>query len=133
MKKYITASFLMMVVLSCFLPKPSFAGLASTPWPMYKHDSRLSSLSEYEGPSYPVVLWSTGVFSRRGDIGIGSDGTLYFGDGNKLSAMDPVSRAIKWSFICKFRKSFFQIVEVFVYIEMFLFDIINYSYTWLKL
>ena len=75
------------------------AQLASTPWPMFRHDLQHTGRSPYLGPSTPAVKWIYEFdISERSAPAIGADGTIYVGaHDHNLYAMN-TDGTLKWKF-----------------------------------
>ena len=85
------------------------AGLADSPWPMYRHDPGHTSFNATNGPATNRLKWvfSTGRAEKEGgfenDVTIGPDGTLYIGANNGvLYGLDPATGAIRWVHLSAF-------------------------------
>ena len=86
-------------VSSSAVPVPAKAQPANTPWPNFGHDPQHTGRSPYSGPDMPLLKWS---YATGGPIlsspGIGADGTIYVGSGDKsLCAVNP-DGTLKWSY-----------------------------------
>lgn len=88
MRKGFPATFFTLAIITLLIPgliipaniASAGGGLASTPWPMFRHDLQHTGQTTYEGPATPEFVWRHGT----GDLvysspAIGEDGTLYFG------------------------------------------------------
>jgi outer membrane protein assembly factor BamB len=73
-------------------------------WPVFRYDTAHTSLSSFVGPTEPQVLWTVdlgespkgGPATLQGPV-IGQDGTIYFGFGCNLYAINP-DGSKKWEF-----------------------------------
>ncbi len=99
-----------LMVLSCMEPATIFSQLGSTPWPMFRHDSRHTGRSPSIGAQTPQVRWMIDVYTGYRDRfncspAIDSDGTIYIGTWGKffskyqgvLYAFTPEG-TIRWQF-----------------------------------
>ncbi|MCX6357963.1 MAG: PQQ-binding-like beta-propeller repeat protein [Candidatus Aureabacteria bacterium] len=77
----------------------SYSQLAETAWPMFHHDLKHTGLSEYAGPSVPVLAWSYLTSnSVTSSPALGSDGRVYVGsDDENLYALISDS-SLLWSY-----------------------------------
>jgi outer membrane protein assembly factor BamB len=101
MKKLGIVLLILAILLSLFIsPRNSQAGLASSPWPMFQHDSSHTGQSDFAGPGpFALVRWT---FDTGGPIYsspvLGEDGTIYIGsDSGKFFAITP-NGSKKWEF-----------------------------------
>ena len=68
-------------------------------WPVFHHDPAHTGLSSFVGPAQPEVLWTFSTSQppeSRAPV-IGPDGTIYFGSGYNLYAVNP-DGSKKWEF-----------------------------------
>lgn len=70
--------------------------LASSPWPVFRHDTRHSGVSQYHDPAGLIPAWSLSVGNGYSSPSIGSDGTIYISGTNSLRAINP-DGSLKWS------------------------------------
>lgn len=88
------------LIVGSVIPMFADAGLAETPWPMFRHDVHHTGRSSFIGPEFPEEKWSFptggGVFSSPA---IGVDGTIIYvgSDDLKLYAIKP-DGTLKWTF-----------------------------------
>ena len=75
------------------------AGLADSPWPCFKHDSRHTGLSMYVGAQSNNLKWSRQTDDEIwSSPAIDTDGTIYIGSNDgKIYALNPDS-TLKWTF-----------------------------------
>ncbi len=76
----------------------SHAQLATSPWPMFHHDTAHTGLSQFDTSANPgYVKWKFTNGGAMGDPVIGDDGTIYAGCGANLCAVNPDGTQ-KWAF-----------------------------------
>ncbi|MDZ7298500.1 MAG: choice-of-anchor D domain-containing protein [candidate division KSB1 bacterium] len=74
--------------------------MASSSWPIARHDSQLRGRAAIKGPSAPVIRFATPVGAGElSDPVVGEDGTIYVAGrvDNKLYALTPAG-GLKWTF-----------------------------------
>lgn len=90
---------LFVFLLSLLYSSPSFAQLATSPWPMFMHDTQHTGQSTQSGPPQNTLSWKYQTGSEvLASLVLGTDGTIYVGsvDGN-FHAISP-SGVKKWSY-----------------------------------
>ncbi|MEI6634224.1 MAG: PQQ-binding-like beta-propeller repeat protein [Chlamydiota bacterium] len=91
---------LIVLSLALLFAGASSAQLASSAWPMFRHDKfHTGSSDEHAGPVNPMLVWSyvTG-FDVRSSPAIGSDGSVYAGSrDNRLYVLDS-GGILEWSY-----------------------------------
>ncbi len=97
---FLTLAFLL--VGSLIVPATSVAlgdGLASSPWPMFRHDPLHTGRSPFTGPQVPEMVWRYGtgdwVYSSPA---IDTDGTVYFGSHDNYFYAVRHDGSLKWRF-----------------------------------
>ena len=78
---------------------PLYAQLATTPWPMFRHDAGHTGQSAYAGPSIPRLGWSYRAASMvDSSPAVGTDGSVCVGSwDDHLYAILP-DGTLKWSY-----------------------------------
>jgi outer membrane protein assembly factor BamB len=69
--------------------------IADSSWPSYGHDAQRTNRSSAVGPKKPVKKWAVPGLNVV-EPAIGSDGMLYVGDGDGVSAVDPSDGSTRW-------------------------------------
>lgn len=73
----------------------SHAGLASSPWPMFRHDPSHSGASPAHDPTPAGAYWKYSVGGGYSSCVIGPDNTIYVGGSTYLYALNP-GGTLKW-------------------------------------
>lgn len=73
-----------------------WAQLASSPWPMFRHDLRHSGVSPYHDPTPGGTVWSSNIGNGLSSPVIASDGTIYISGSYALCALNS-NGSVKWS------------------------------------
>jgi outer membrane protein assembly factor BamB len=103
MRKTRVLSHLFGVLLACVAclhasSREAFAQLADSAWPMFQHDMRHTGQSTFNGPASANNLkWIyRGLAPLKSAPAIGTDGTIYIGNGRNLCALDPANGGENW-------------------------------------
>jgi outer membrane protein assembly factor BamB len=73
------------------------AQLAVSAWPTFQHDARHTGQSTFNGPASNNLKWIFhGLAPLKSAPAIGTDGTVYIGNGRNLCALDPADGTDIW-------------------------------------
>jgi len=102
MKKNPVLSHVVGVLLACLAclhasAREASGQLAVSAWPTFQHDLRHTGQSTFNGPASVTLKWTyQGFAPLKSAPAIGTDGTIYIGNGRNLCALDPASGAENW-------------------------------------
>lgn len=90
-----TALLLAIVPLLGLCSPRAYAGLAGSPWPMFRHDLSHTASSPSHDPPQTGAYWKYSVGSVSPSSAVGSDGTIYVSGGSYLYALNG-NGTFKW-------------------------------------
>jgi outer membrane protein assembly factor BamB len=97
-RKLINCEFIVFTIFIIFILSPC-ALFADSPWPMFHHDRQRTGLSEYAGPSSPVLAWSYQTTQPiESSPAIGSDGKVCFGSQDGYLYVVNSDASLAWSY-----------------------------------
>lgn len=102
MKKNPVLSHVVGVLLACLAclhasAREASGQLAVSAWPTFQHDLRHTGQSTFNGPASVTLKWTyQGFAPLKSAPAIGTDGTIYIGNGRNLCALDPATGAENW-------------------------------------